>query len=473
MHHVHTEHSRRSNIMLDGSSSASRTGRRRPLLTDSRARLTPTRIVILAALSVIVVTFHWKTFHELDMFDRINNDIQQLLLPIISAGEGGNRGATTPSSSNETVPFTYKDANSIETALPIWTHLPPTQFTHNVLTIIDALNMTEVSGCRLKYSLIVSSSGSSRNASPTLVQCQPAVSQDSLWCTALKRIFATRTIPYNVSIGFELSDRTYPEDNHACIGSSSLGGKLVMPNMEDIREMNKLSESGYHDNPETYRFQYKVDVPWEERNTTPIFRGTPWYPRGYSGQTCLNPAFQYSNSLFYTYPRFMAVAFSHDNPSLLNAKFSVAHHHLEPCFARNATNGFHVLLPIDSIPREEYFSNHQVTLVLGGIGAAFRLGRHLMTSTAVILHEWGYHEWFTKYMKPFVHYIPVSQDLHNLNETLLWVREHDAEVKAIGENGRAFWKEYLTFTQHENHIYELLYRMSEYNHFLATNETAL
>ena len=291
-------------------------------------------------------------------------------------------------SSNETSTYAFHDTDSIEHALPAWTQLPRTQFTDNVLRIINDLDLAKVSDCPQFYSLVVSS----RNTEP-LVQCQPKANQNRIWCQLLTQIFASRTLPFNVSIGFELGDRLESDNSRGCIGSSSPSGKLVMPNMEDIIEM--VTTNVRETNPEEYRWSCKVDVPWEKRNTTPVFRGTPWYPRGYRANTCLKPDFQFSDSLFFRYPRFMAVAFSYDNPSLLNAKFGEMSRHVAPCFARNATNGFHRLLPLNLIPVQEFFSNFQVALVLGGIGAAFRLSRHFMTSTAVILADYGYEEWFT------------------------------------------------------------------------------
>ncbi len=134
-------------------------------------------------------------------------------------------------------------------------------------------------------------------------------------------------------------------------------------------------------------------------------------------------------------------------------------------------HAFTKLLPVDRISTNDYFSKYQVALVLGGIGAAFRLSRHFMTSTAVILQDLGYQEWFTKYLQPFVHYIPLAEDLHDLNETLHWVQVHPAEVKSIGKNGRAFWEKYLTFAHNEDHIYELVYRLAEYTKYVMANQT--
>ena len=351
-----------------------------------------------------------------------------------------------------------------EAELPIWSSLPRSPFTENVLGIINDIKLSDIPSCDVYYSLFVTSP----NSIPT-VQCQPDVLQDAIWCNTLRRIFELKPLAYNVSLGFLLTDFFDPAKKDGnCIGNSSPGGKMVMPNMEDIQQMRR-AESARKANPEQYRWPYKVDVPWEQRSTIPVFRGTAWSPHGYRLDSCLTPRFDFS--VFWSSPRYKAVAFSKDNPSLLDAKFARIDWVVASCFAQNATNGFGKILPIDSISNYDYFANYQVALVLSGIGAAFRLSNHLMTGTAVVLQDFVYQEWYTKYLEPYVHYIPVSADLHDLNETLHWIQDHPAEVKAIAGQGRSFWEKYLTFQGHEEHIYELAYRLSEYNYYLSTNDT--
>lgn len=423
------------------------------LLTHCRAHATPSRLILIAAFCMIA------SFRIADV--KVSLDASQVDVKKQKSNDThtsfptGNQGETP--SSHETSPYTFQNTDSIEHALPAWTHLPRTLFTDNVLHIIDDLNRKEVFNCGQDYSLIVT-----RPNTKPLVQCHPGVGQDFLWCETLTRIFASRTLPHNVSIAFVLNDKMESGNSRGCIGNSSPGGKLVMPNMQDIREMINTAKSR-HANPEEYRYNYKVDVPWEKRNTTPVFRGTAWrVPDRVSCGRLLEM------------PRYKAVSFSFDYPELLDARLSAIDWLVKPCFEDNSTTrAFTRLLPVDRIDAKVYFSNFQVAVVLGGIGAAFRLSLHFMTSTAVVLEDFGYQEWFTKYLRPFVHFIPLSRDLHDLNETLHWVQDHPVEVQSIGKNGRAFWEKYLTFAHNEEHIYELVYRLSEFTHYAETNETTI
>ena len=77
-----------------------------------------------------------------------------------------------------------------------------------------------------------------------------------------------------------------------------------------------------------------------------------------------------------------------------------------------------------------------------------------------MLQAYPYEEWFTKLMIPWEHYIPLTQDLVNLNETLHWVRTNPNQVHAIATKGHEFYLDYLSFSRNQQHIYELLYLMS-------------
>ena len=119
------------------------------------------------------------------------------------------------------------------------------------------------------------------------------------------------------------------------------------------------------------------------------------------------------------------------------------------------------LYPVDSfIAREDYYTQYQVAVVLGGIGAAFRTSIHLSTETAVVLQEWQFKEWFTPMMKPYEHYIPLAEDLSDLYETMHWVKENPTKVRQIAKSGKLFYERYLSFEKNQEHIAELAFRMA-------------
>ncbi|KAH6935399.1 hypothetical protein HPB50_005559 [Hyalomma asiaticum] len=76
-----------------------------------------------------------------------------------------------------------------------------------------------------------------------------------------------------------------------------------------------------------------------------------------------------------------------------------------------------------------------------GVAASFRL-KHLFLCQSLVLHvgdEWL--EFFYPQLKPWVHYVPVSVDLHEVEDLLEFAKDNDEVVHEIAERGYDFiWK---------------------------------
>ena len=49
----------------------------------------------------------------------------------------------------------------------------------------------------------------------------------------------------------------------------------------------------------------------------------------------------------------------------------------------------------------------------------------------------GHKQWYYDRMRPWIHYVPVAADMSDLMEKMEWLRSHDHEARAIGEQGRS------------------------------------
>jgi len=67
----------------------------------------------------------------------------------------------------------------------------------------------------------------------------------------------------------------------------------------------------------------------------------------------------------------------------------------------------------------------------------------LLTGSCVLKQVTSDIMWFYKELKPWVHYVPLKEDLSDLPEKVMWVKMHDTEAKEIGENGRKFVLEHI------------------------------
>jgi hypothetical protein len=166
--------------------------------------------------------------------------------------------------------------------------------------------------------------------------------------------------------------------------------------------------------------------------------------------------------------RLVAVAYSVKYPSELNARFAGSNlmerskiFPKDRIFANRDKNGLAALItpplstnasasekaawdPGSPIALQEYYGNYQVALVLGGIGAAFRLTSHLQHGTAVILEDYHLELWYTRFLIPWVHVIPLARYAKNLTAVLEWTRTHPCEVARIAREGQVFYEAELS-----------------------------
>ncbi|XP_048406289.1 protein O-glucosyltransferase 1 isoform X2 [Stegostoma tigrinum] len=96
-----------------------------------------------------------------------------------------------------------------------------------------------------------------------------------------------------------------------------------------------------------------------------------------------------------------------------------------------------------------------------GVAASFRF-KHLFLCGSLVFHvgnEWL--EFFYSQLKPWVHYIPVNQDLSNVQELLHFVQENDHIAREIAERGRRFILEHLKMEDVSCYWKQLLTRYSK------------
>ena len=272
----------------------------------------------------------------------------------------------------------------------------------------------------------------------------------------------------NVTILFSRSD--YNSNKTLCqFANSSPNGQHSVFNHQD---MNHLVSN----------ITYPMPLPWNERKSIPVFRGSNW---GFAASfiTKLKHEFDMNRKqneslakeTFFSnitkapdaiygrdntrYQRLPLVYFSKQHPELIDARLTKPKSDPHSLWDDNATNGLDRVLPFDSIPQEKYYTEYQVHIIMGGYGAAFRTARILNQEIAVVLQDYPYEAWFKHIMKPYEHYIPLHQNISNLNETLHWIQDNPKKVHEIAKNGKRFHDKYLAHERIEEFYYELIFRL--------------
>lgn len=150
------------------------------------------------------------------------------------------------------------------------------------------------------------------------------------------------------------------------------------------------------------------------------------------------------------------ILLSHSRPDLLEAEYTK-----NQAWKSDAdTLGYP---PAKELKHEE-FCQYKYLFNFRGVAASFRL-RHLFLCGSLVLHvgsDWI--EFFYDRLEPWYHYIPISTDLNEVEQMLLFAQNNDRLMSKIARQGRDFIWNSLTMENIEGYWKELLL---EYHRFLA------
>ncbi len=194
---------------------------------------------------------------------------------------------------------------------------------------------------------------------------------------------------------------------------------VLMPNFE-LADSNMIQ-----------RLALEVDrgnaaYPWKEKKSCAFWRGST---------TGGAATFDY----FLTAPRSQAVILSLKQPHLIDAKFHSLVGCLDPeAIQRSFSNYFDRFASIKTHLKYKY------QLLIDGNTTSWSRAYWQLCSNCVILKQVTHNiEWFYPILIPYVHFIPIQEDLSDLEEKLLWAQAHDFQVRQISVQANAFAKEHL------------------------------
>jgi len=92
------------------------------------------------------------------------------------------------------------------------------------------------------------------------------------------------------------------------------------------------------------------------------------------------------------------------------------------------------------VPRKAFLGHKAIVVIDGNSNAWSALFCALLTGACVLLVKspQGYRQWYYDRLQPWLHYVPVSEDLRDLDRVARWVLDNDDDARAIGEAGQAF-----------------------------------
>ena len=106
---------------------------------------------------------------------------------------------------------------------------------------------------------------------------------------------------------------------------------------------------------------------------------------------------------------------------------------------------------------------------IDGHVSAFRLSSELNMESAILMVESEWKLWYSNLLKPFVHYIPIKNDLSDLLEKIRWCRKNDFKCKEIAHNAKLFYNKYLQKNGVLDYLQKLLIDIKKHTGYYLYN----
>jgi hypothetical protein len=161
--------------------------------------------------------------------------------------------------------------------------------------------------------------------------------------------------------------------------------------------------------------------PWEKKEAKVIWRG------GTTGGS-----FNLAN--YKEFPRTRLVDLSFSHPELVDARFTG----LIQMDEATREELLHLGYQGNKLPVWKHFAYKYQILVDGNSCTYSRAIWQLFSNSLVFKQTSPHIQWFYGGLKPYVHYVPVAGDFHDLIEQVLWAKEHDAEAQEIVQRANDF-----------------------------------
>jgi hypothetical protein len=92
-----------------------------------------------------------------------------------------------------------------------------------------------------------------------------------------------------------------------------------------------------------------------------------------------------------------------------------------------------------SVQRSAFLAHKAILVIDGNSNAWSAMFCALLSGACVVKVESpaGFRQWYYHRMRPWVHFVPVSADLSDLDDAVAWILANDEGARAIGDAGRA------------------------------------
>ncbi len=156
---------------------------------------------------------------------------------------------------------------------------------------------------------------------------------------------------------------------------------------------------------------------------------------------------------FWENPRFSIVYLSLEMPELVDASFTYITENY-----KSFPHDLYSLSPYVSV--QDHFA-YKYLIDIDGNSCAYSRCRWIMLSNSVLLKcQSDNVQWYYDLLKPFENYIPINEDLSNLESQVEWLKTHDRKAREISKKSESLGRAIFNSEAVELYVVKLLYRYS-------------
>jgi len=261
--------------------------------------------------------------------------------------------------------------------------------------------------------------------SPTHIQRKPLVEQRlSTTVFFLKEMMGVSPLP-NCSFYLYVGDSYSGPLAHLPIlsYSSSKPGIFLIPDCDALMGYEKLTQN---------IFEANKKYPWKNKVEKLFWRGA-------------TTGGDYNSSNWREMARSKMVLFALKHPRLANARFS------SRCQGAESVSEMRYLLG-SYITSSDAVAFKYLVDIDGNACTYSRCYWILLSNSVMLKQVTRYRQWYYRGLTPGLHYIPLEEDLSDLEDKLAWAKEHDEECRHMAKAATRFAVENLNKEQLQSYF---------------------
>ena len=182
------------------------------------------------------------------------------------------------------------------------------------------------------------------------------------------------------------------------------------------------------------------------------------------GSSTGSASLQYKLENISKLPRLVLTFMSKLYPDKIDAKFTYLR---EDAFAEDEKGRLEKIIDIlgmsesDKVKEIDHLKYKYLASIDGNTATGTRIPWIMLSNSVLVKQDSNKIEWFYPAMKPYVHYVPIKEDLTDIFAQIEWMRANDEQVKQISENAQNFVSNSLMPQDLEAHMVIILNEYSK------------